>query len=94
MTPAMLEKAGANAGRMGLTKVEFRQGYMEDLPVGDDVADVVISNGVINLSPDKAAVFREIARVLKPGGRIQIADIVVTRAVPDSAKENIDLWTG
>jgi arsenite methyltransferase len=94
MTPAMLEKARANAERMDLANVEFRQGYMEELPIGDGVADMVISNGVINLSPDKAAVFREIARVLKPGGRIQIADIVVARAVPDSAKENIDLWTG
>ncbi|MCC6174412.1 MAG: methyltransferase domain-containing protein [Chloroflexi bacterium] len=94
MTPAMLEKARANAGRIGLTKVEFRQGYMEELPIDDATADVVISNGVINLSPDKAAVFREIARVLKPGGRIQLADIVVARAVPEAAKENIDLWTG
>jgi SAM-dependent methyltransferase len=94
MTLAMLEKARANAGRLGLTNVEFRQGYMEELPIDDGTADVVISNGVINLSPDKEAVFREIARVLKPGGRIQMADIVVTRAVPEAAKENIDLWTG
>lgn len=94
MTPAMLEKARANVGRLGLTNVEFRQGYMEELPIDDGTADVVISNGVINLSPDKEAVFREIARVLKPGGRIQMADIVVARAVPDAAKENIDLWTG
>jgi arsenite methyltransferase len=94
MTPAMLEKARANVGRLGLTNVELRQGYMEELPIDDDTADVVISNGVINLSPDKEAVFREIARVLKPGGRIQMADIVVARAVPDAAKENIDLWTG
>jgi SAM-dependent methyltransferase len=69
-------------------------GRAEELPVDDATADVVISNGVCNLSPDKEAVFREIARVLKPGGRIQIADIVVQRAVPDAAKENIDLWTG
>jgi arsenite methyltransferase len=94
MTPAMLEKARANIAGLGLTNVEFRQGYMEELPIDDASADVVISNGVINLSPDKEAVFREIARVLKPGGRIQIADIVVARAVPDAAKENIDLWTG
>ena len=58
------------------------------------MADVVISNGVINLSPDKVAVFREIVRVLKPGGRVQFADIVVEKPVPESAKENIDLWTG
>ena len=94
MTPAMLEKARANADLMGLPNVEFRQGYIEELPLDDATADVVISNGVINLSPDKEAVFREIARVLKPGGRVQVADIVVARAVPDAAKENIDLWTG
>lgn len=94
MTPAMLEKARANAARLGLTNVEFRQGYIEAMPVEDGVADVVISNGVINLSPDKHAVFGEIARILKPGGRLQVADIVVAREVPDAAKENIDLWTG
>jgi arsenite methyltransferase len=94
MTPAMLEKARANIAGLGMTSVEFRQGYMEELPIDDGTADVVISNGVINLSPDKDAVFREIARVLKPGGRIQMADIVVARSVPDVAKENIDLWTG
>lgn len=94
MTPAMLEKARANAERVGAANLEFRQGYMEELPIADATADVVISNGVINLSPDKEAVFREIARVLKPGGRIQVADIVVQKAVPDMAKENIDLWTG
>ena len=94
MTPAMLEKARGNVKSIDLGNVEFRQGYMEDLPIDDATADIVISNGVINLSPDKESVFREIARVLKPGGRIQIADIIVARAVPDSAKENIDLWTG
>jgi arsenite methyltransferase len=94
MTPAMLAKARANVERMGLENVELRQAYIEDLPVDDATADVVISNGVINLSPDKEKVFREIARVLEPGGRVQIADIVVARAVPDAAKENVDLWTG
>jgi arsenite methyltransferase len=94
MTPAMLAKARANVERMGLENVELRQGYIEELPIGDATADVVISNGVINLSPDKEKVFREIARVLGPGGRVQIADIVVSRAVPDAAKENVDLWTG
>ncbi len=94
MTPAMLEKAQGNAERLGLSNVEFRRGYIEELPIEDATADVVISNGVINLSPDKAAVFREIARVLRPGGRVRIADIIVTKAVPDAAKENIDLWTG
>jgi SAM-dependent methyltransferase len=94
MTPAMLEKARANAALLGLGNVEFRQGYSEALPVDDASAEVVISNGVINLSLDKQAVFHEIARVLKPGGRIQIADIVVQQAVPATAKEQIDLWTG
>lgn len=94
MTSAMLEKASANAALLGLGNLELRQGYMEELPVPDAIADVVISNGVINLSPDKAAVFGEIVRVLKPGGRVQIADIIVTKAVPEAAKENIDLWTG
>lgn len=94
MTPAMLEKARANAELLGLGNLEYRQGYIEALPIEDATADVVISNGVVNLSPDKLTVFREIARVLKPGGRVQIADIVVAKAVPDSAKENVDLWTG
>jgi ubiquinone/menaquinone biosynthesis C-methylase UbiE len=94
MTPEMLEKANANAALLGLGNLEFRQGYAEELPVSDGTADVVISNGVINLSPDKMTVFREIARVLKPGGRVQIADIIVQKAVPDAAKETIDLWTG
>jgi len=94
MTPAMLEKARANAAQLGLSNLEFREGYMEELPLEDATADVVISNGVINLSPDKEVVFREIARVLKPGGRIQIADIIVQKAVPDAAREQIDLWTG
>ncbi len=93
MTPAMLDKARANAARLGLN-VEFRQGYAEHLPVPDGYADVVISNGVINLCPDKEVVYREVFRVLKPGGRLQIADIVVERPVPDGAKENVDLWTG
>jgi SAM-dependent methyltransferase len=94
MTQAMLEKAGANAARLGLGNIEFRHGYAEELPVDDATADVVISNGVCNLSPDKQAVFGEIARILKPGGRLQIADIVVQQAVPEAAKENIELWTG
>lgn len=94
MTPAMLDKARATAAHLALGNLEFRQGYIEELPIPDGVADVVISNGVINLSPDKESVFREIARVLKPGGRLQIADIVVAKAVPEAAKENIDLWTG
>ncbi len=94
MTPAMLERAEESARAMGLSRVELHESLIEELPVPDASVDVVISNGVINLSPDKAAAFREIARVLKPGGRLQIADIVVQTAVPDAAKENIDLWTG
>ena len=94
MTPAMVDKARANATLLGLGHLELRHGYAEELPVSHDTADVVISNGVINLSPDKAAVFREIVRVLKSGGRVQLADIVVEKPVPESAKENIDLWTG
>ena len=94
MTPEMLEKAEDARAHMEVDHVEFRRGYLEDLPVTDGWADVVISNGVVNLCPDKEATFREIHRVLKPGGRIQIADILVHRPVSDAAKQRIDLWTG
>jgi SAM-dependent methyltransferase len=94
MTPAMFEKARATARRLALGHVEFREGYLEELPVDDGSVDVIISNGVINLCLDKDAVMREAYRVLKPGGRLQISDIIVEREVPGSAKENIDLWTG
>src|SRR6266852_1269015 len=94
MTPAMLDKARKGATGMLAAHVEFREGYMEALPVEDGWADVVISNGVINLSPNKAEVWSEVYRVLKPGGRIQIADIVVGKPVPEAAKEDISLWTG
>ncbi|MBX6341696.1 MAG: methyltransferase domain-containing protein [Thermomicrobiaceae bacterium] len=94
MTPEMVRKARANAAHLGLTNVEFRDGLAEALPLPDARADVVISNGVINLCPDKPAVYREIFRVLRPGGRIQIADIAVQRAVPVDARRNVDLWTG
>jgi SAM-dependent methyltransferase len=94
MTPAMLAKARRNAEILGLDHVEFREGYLEALPVPDAAADAVISNGVINLCPDKHAVLSEAFRVLKPGGRIQISDIVVSRAVPEDAKADIALWTG
>ena len=92
MTPAMLDKAGLGASEAGLSNVEFHEAYAESLPVLDESVDVVISNGVINLCPDKMAVMAEINRVLKPGGRIQIGDIVVHKAVPDDAKADIDLW--
>jgi arsenite methyltransferase len=94
MTPAMLEKARYAADEAGLANVEFREGYAEELPVDDGWADVVISNGVLNLVPDKAAALEEVARVLKPDGRLQIGDILVQKAVPESAKRKIDLWTG
>ncbi|MGD8698568.1 MAG: methyltransferase domain-containing protein [Gemmatimonadales bacterium] len=94
MTPAMLEKARKSARDIGMDHVEFREGYAESLPVEDGWADVVISNGVINLCPDKAAVFTELYRILKPGGRLQIADISVQKPVSENAKRNIDLWKG
>ncbi len=94
MTPEMLAKARRNAASLGLNNAEFREGLVEDLPVEDGTVDVVISNGVINLCPDKEAVYRELYRILKPGGRLMIADIIVQRAVPDEAKQDIDLWTG
>jgi len=94
MTPAMLERARAAAEDSGLENVEFREAYMEELPVPDGWADVVISNGVLNLSPEKRKTLGEMFRVLRPGGRLQIADILVSRAVPDAAKRKIDLWTG
>ena len=94
MTPSMLAKAEKAASKAGLENVEFRQGYGEELPVPDGWADVVISNGVLNLMPDKAAGLQEMARVLKPGGRLQIGDILVEKAVPESARRQIDLWTG
>jgi arsenite methyltransferase len=94
MTPSMLEKARQAAEEVRLTNVEFREGYAEALPVEDGWADVVISNGVLNLMPDKDAALAEMSRVLKPRGRLQIGDILVQKAVPESAKRKIDLWTG
>jgi len=94
MTPAMLERTRAGAEQLGLDNVEVRHGFAEALPAADASVDVVISNGVINLCPDKVAVLEEIHRVLKPGGRIQIADILVHTEVPQDAKDDIDLWSG
>ena len=93
MTPAMLEKAKAGAAELGLTNVDVRDGYLEELPVADSTVDVVISNGVLNLTPDKEAVMREVYRVLKPGGRFQVGDIVVHIDVPQEAKDDVDLWS-
>jgi len=94
MTESMLRKARASASEAGMDHVDFHEGYGEALPVPDQWADVVISNGVLNLMPDKAAGLDEMYRVLKPNGRLQIGDIMVQKVVPGSAKENIDLWTG
>ena len=94
MTPAMLAKARRAAAEGRFASVEFREGYGEALPVPDGWADVVISNGVLNLMPDKAAALREMARVLQPDGRLQLGDILVQKAVPEGAKRDIDLWTG
>lgn len=94
MTPEMRERAAAGATALGLGQVEIRAGYAEELPVPDGWADVVISNGVVNLCPDKQQVFRELLRVLRPGGRIQIGDILVHRDVPQDARDDIALWSG
>jgi arsenite methyltransferase len=94
MTPAMLERARRSAERMGLANVEVHEGLIESLPVADASIDVVISNGVIDLVPDKDAVFAEIDRVLRQGGRLQIADVVIHQEVSEDARKRIDLWTG
>ena len=93
MTQEMLAKSRSTVGELGLTNVEFREGLAEDLPVEDGWADVVISNGVINLCADKKSTFSEIYRVLRPGGRLQFADIANGKPVPASAMQNVDLWT-
>jgi SAM-dependent methyltransferase len=94
MTPAMCEKTKAGAAALGLEHVDVRHGYMEELPIDDESVDVVISNGVINLSPDKVGTLREVYRVLRPGGRFQIGDIIVHKEVSLDAKDDIDLWSG
>jgi|SRR5690349_3072520 len=94
MTPEMLAKARRNVDELGLHHVEIREGLAEHLPVADGWADVVIANGVINLCVDKATVFAEIHRVLRPGGRLQFADIANGNPVPAAAMRDVDLWTG
>jgi arsenite methyltransferase len=94
MTPAMQKKAARVAAEAGFTNVDFRLGYAEELPIPDGWADVVISNGVLNLMPDKGAALSEMYRVLKPGGRLQIGDILVQKELSNSTRERIDLWTG
>ena len=92
MTPEMLAKARGNATRLGVTNVEFREGYIEHLPITDAEADVIISNCVINLSPDKLQVFREMYRALRSGGRVSVSDIVTNGELPQTVKENMEAW--
>jgi ubiquinone/menaquinone biosynthesis C-methylase UbiE len=94
MTSSMLDRARASARAMGLDNVELHEALIESLPLEDATVDVVISNGVIDLVPDKAAVFDEIDRVLRPGGRLQLADVVIHHEVSEDARQRIDLWTG
>ncbi len=94
MTPAMVSKARANAEKGGYTNVEFRLGEIEHLPVADDSVDVIISNCVINLSPDKAAVFTDSYRALKPGGRLAISDVVATAEIPADVADDLSMYTG
>jgi len=93
MLEEMRSKAGRTAASLGLDHVEFRDGLLEDMPVEDAWADVVISNGVINLCADKRAVFTEIWRILRPGGRLQFGDIANGKPIPEAAVKDIDLWT-
>lgn len=94
MTPEMVQRGRHLARELQLENVEFREGLIENLPIEDGWADVVISNGVINLCPDKIGVYKEVHRILKPGGRMTIADICVEKPVPEGALKDIDLWTG
>jgi SAM-dependent methyltransferase len=94
MTPEMIERARSSAKRLNIQNVEFRQGYLEDLPVESNTVDVIISNCVINLSPDKAKVFSEAFRVLKPGGKLAVSDIVTDGPLPEAIKKSLSAWAG
>ena len=94
MTPEMIERARSSAKRFDIQNVEFRQGYLEDLPVENNTVDIIISNCVINLSPDKSKVFGEAFRVLKPGGKLAVSDIVTDGPLPDSIKQSLSAWAG
>ena len=94
MTPEMVDKARHSAAAMSAGNATFELAFAEHLPVPDAWADVIISNGVLNLFPDKLGALQEMARVLKPGGRLQIGDILVQKAVPESGKRDLDLWKG
>ena len=94
MTPEMIERARSSAKRMNIQNVEFRQGYIEEMPVESESVDVIISNCVINLSPDKSKVFGEAFRVLKPGGKLAVSDIVTDGPLPDSIKQSLSAWAG
>jgi arsenite methyltransferase len=93
MTPEMLDKSRTTAAQIGLDHVDFREGLAEELPITDGWADVVITNGVFNLCADKQAAFDEVMRVLRPGGRLQMADIANGNDVPEEAVRDVDLWT-
>src|SRR6185295_3643302 len=94
MTPEMIERAKSSANRLNLHNVEFRQGYLEDLPVESNTVDIIISNCVINLAPDKSKVFAEAIRVLKPGGKLAVSDIVTDGPLPNSIKQSLSAWAG
>ena len=94
MTPEMIERARSSAERLDIRNVEFRQGYLEDLPLESGTVDVIISNCVINLSPDKSKVFAEAFRVLRPGGKLAVSDIVTDGPLPDVIKKSLSAWAG
>jgi arsenite methyltransferase len=94
MTASMLDRARSSASEMGLANLELHEGLIEAVPVDDASVDIVISNGVIDLVPDKDAVLDEIDRVLRPGGRLQLADVIIHNEVSEDARKRIDLWTG